>query len=109
MHGGVDGDVVGPVGAGAVMIAAGEADPHLTLDELVNLRLVRTTLPAPPARPALPVKTQLWRPLMEAGDLPWLAALGRDWDLVTMPAAEWEQLDVSTGSATRSRRWMIAW
>ncbi len=35
MHGGVDGDVVGPVGAGAVMIAAGEADPHLTLDELV--------------------------------------------------------------------------
>jgi hypothetical protein len=43
---------------------------------------------------AMIIKTQLWRPLMEAGDLPWLTALGRDWDLVTMPAADWEQLKV---------------
>ena len=43
---------------------------------------------------AMIMKTQLWRPLMEVGDLPWLVALGRDWDLVTMPADEWEDLEV---------------
>jgi antitoxin (DNA-binding transcriptional repressor) of toxin-antitoxin stability system len=43
---------------------------------------------------AMIMKTQLWSPLMEAGDLPWLTALDRDWDLVTMREADWQRLKV---------------
>lgn len=39
---------------------------------------------------AMIMKTQLWEPLFAAGELPWLVALERDWDLVTMPASAWE-------------------
>ena len=40
---------------------------------------------------AMIMKTQLWEPLFDSGDLPWLIALGRDWDLVTMSDVEWAQ------------------
>lgn len=39
---------------------------------------------------AMILKSQLWRPLFEAGDLPWLLALGREWDLVTTPDEQWQ-------------------
>jgi hypothetical protein len=38
-------------------------------------------------------KPALWEPFTV--DLPWLTAIGRDWDLVTMPAAEWETAKVT--------------
>ncbi|HEY5145086.1 MAG TPA: hypothetical protein VII98_16415 [Solirubrobacteraceae bacterium] len=34
---------------------------------------------------AMILKIPVWEPLMAAGDLPWLVALGRDWDMVLMP------------------------
>jgi hypothetical protein len=46
---------------------------------------------------AMIMKIPLWQPLLDAGDLVWLSALGRDWDLVTMADEDWERLDVLEG------------
>lgn len=37
---------------------------------------------------AMILKVSLWEPLMAAGDLPWVAALGRDWDLIAISDGE---------------------
>jgi hypothetical protein len=37
---------------------------------------------------AMIIKVSLWEPLLAAADLPWLAALGRDWDMITMSDAQ---------------------
>jgi hypothetical protein len=44
---------------------------------------------------AMIMKMQLWEPLFAAGDLPWLVALDRNWDLVTMSENEWAQRNVA--------------
>src|SRR5690242_12497670 len=37
---------------------------------------------------AMIIKVSLWEPLLAAGDLPWLATLDREWDVITMSEAE---------------------
>ena len=43
---------------------------------------------------AMIIKTSLWEPLFEAGDLPWIEALDPEWDLVMIGQEEWDNADI---------------